>query len=71
MRFVFISTGFQVLQFHREDGEVELLYPKEEAAGLFSQTNERSWEDTDVILGVLPQPTLDISRRRKVLYKFS
>ena len=51
--------------------EVDLLYLKEEGPFLYSTSGETSWESTNVIVGILPEPTVNPNlSRRKIVYEF-
>jgi hypothetical protein len=50
---------------------VHLLYLKKEGDLLYSITDEQSWESTEVIVGVMPNPEIDpLLSRRKITYRF-
>jgi hypothetical protein len=64
-------TTFQVLEVDHSSHEIKLAYLKKLSEGLFSSTEETSWESMSVVKKALKEPSIDIAMsRRKIVYKF-
>ena len=62
----------QVIDVDTSTMEVQLRYLKKEGDQVYSVGSETSWESMDVIVGVEPDPVIDVAlSRRKLIYRFA